>query len=294
MSKICCIGHITKDKIVTPQNTVYMSGGVVFYFAHAINHLPKDVELLVVTKLADADKKAAEEMQKAGINVNVFPSCDTVFFENCYGDNPDERTQQVLAKSDAFAIEELNGISADVYHLGTLLADDFSLDFVKELSKKGKVSVDAQGFLREVRDRQVFAVDWEEKAEYLKYVDIIKVNEKEMEVLTGTADPHEAARQLASYGPSEVLVTLGSQGSLLLVDGEFIDVPPVPAREVVDATGCGDTFMAGYLYQRVQGTDAYHSARFAAAMCTQKLGHNGPFDGSMEELDAMLGITKKG
>ena len=40
---ICCIGHITKDKIVTPRQTVYMAGGTSFYFAYALNSLPKKV-----------------------------------------------------------------------------------------------------------------------------------------------------------------------------------------------------------------------------------------------------------
>lgn len=43
MKDICCIGHITKDKIVTPNRTVYMAGGTSFYFSYAINQLPKDV-----------------------------------------------------------------------------------------------------------------------------------------------------------------------------------------------------------------------------------------------------------
>ena len=33
MKDICCIGHVTKDKIVTPNRTVYMAGGTSYYFA---------------------------------------------------------------------------------------------------------------------------------------------------------------------------------------------------------------------------------------------------------------------
>ena len=35
--KLCCVGHITKDKIITPKNEFSLSGGTAFYFAHAIN-----------------------------------------------------------------------------------------------------------------------------------------------------------------------------------------------------------------------------------------------------------------
>lgn len=49
-------------------------------------------------------------------------------------------------------------------------------------------------------------------------------------------------------------------------------------HDVVDATGCGDTYSAGYLYCRAQDANYDEAGRFAAAMCTLKLEHNGPFD----------------
>ena len=48
---LCCIGYITQDKVVTPQNTIYMPGGTSFYFAHAIKHLNTD-DFLLVTAFA--------------------------------------------------------------------------------------------------------------------------------------------------------------------------------------------------------------------------------------------------
>lgn len=288
MNKLCCIGHITRDKIITPEQTVYMSGGVAFYFAYALSHLPKDVDFRLVTKLAAKDRQAADDMKAADINVCVFDSRETVFFENKYGDNPDDRTQRVLAKSDPFHISETDGMDADIYHLGTLLADDFSLGFIEELSKRGRISCDAQGFLREVRGENVYPVDWKDKEKFLQHIDILKVNEMEMEVLTGESNPRKAAETLSSWGPSEVLVTLGSLGSLILADGGFHEVPSFKPAQVVDATGCGDTYMAGYLYCRAQGIAPQQAGRFAAAMCTLKLAHNGPFSGSITDIKRLI------
>lgn len=265
-----------------------MSGGVAFYFAYALSHLPKDVDFRLVTKLAAKDRQAADDMKAADINVCVFDSRETVFFENKYGDNPDDRTQRVLAKSDPFHISETDGMDADIYHLGTLLADDFSLGFIEELSKRGRISCDAQGFLREVRGENVYPVDWKDKEKFLQHIDILKVNEMEMEVLTGESNPRKAAEILSSWGPSEVLVTLGSLGSLILADGEFHEVPSFKPTQVVDATGCGDTYMAGYLYCRAQGIAPQQAGRFAAAMCTLKLAHNGPFSGSITDIKRLI------
>ena len=172
MKKVCCIGHITLDKIITPQATTYLNGGTSYYFAHGISQLP-EANFQLVTSLGEKEMDAVDAMRRKGIDVIVFPSRETVYFENKYGENQDNRTQRVLAKADPFRIEDLIDIRADYYHLGTLLADDFQPELMRYLSTKGTVSLDIQGFLRKVEGESVVAVDWPEKTRYLRYVDIL-------------------------------------------------------------------------------------------------------------------------
>ena len=284
MDDICCIGHITLDKIVTPRKTTYMPGGTSYYFSHGISHLKDTKHYQLVTALAPSEFKAVEDIRAKGIRVTVIPSQRTVYFENTYGENQDNRSQRVLAKADPFTVEQLQNINAHIFHLGSLLADDFSLDVVKYLSEKGILAVDAQGYLREVRGERVYPIDWTDKLEALKYIDILKVNEHEMEVLTGLSDPHEAARRLHEWGVKEVLITLGSLGSVIYDGKTFHKIPAYKPREVVDATGCGDTYMTGYLYQRAKGASIDEAGRFAAAMSTIKIEASGPFSGSKEDV----------
>lgn len=264
-----------------------MPGGTAFYFAHALSRLDHS-GFKLLTSVGATEMKAVDDIRAIGIDVDVIPSRKSVYFENKYGENPNDRTQRVLAKADPFTVDNLRDAEAKVFHLGTLLADDFSLEAIKFLSSKGIVSVDAQGYLREVRGEHVHAIDWADKTEALKYIDIIKANEKEMETLTGTTDPHEAALKLAGWGCKEVLLTLGDQGSLIYADGIFHEIPAYPTAEVVDATGCGDTYMAGYLYSRSRGAGYVDAGKFAAAMCTLKLAHTGPFNGTESDIRAVI------
>lgn len=288
MKDICCIGHITKDKIVTPHRVVYMAGGTSFYFAYAINQLPNDVSFSLVTSMDPTETEPAEKMRQAGIDVTLNASRNTVFFENIYGENQNERKQRVLAKADPFTIEQLEHVDAKVYHLGSLLSDDFSNEVVEYLAKKGKVSIDVQGYLREVRDEKVYPIDWKDKLKVLKNTYYLKVNEIEMETITGLKDAHEAAKLLHSWGVTEVIITLGSEGSLIYVDDAFYEIPAYAPHEVVDATGCGDTYSAGYLYQRTLGATPTEAGKFAAAMCTIKLEHNGPFNRSIDDIHEII------
>lgn len=288
MKDICCIGHITKDKIITPRQTVYMAGGTSFYFSYAFSHLPQNVSFQLVTKLGEGEMKSVEDMRQAGIDVQVYPSRHTVYFENKYGENQNDRTQRVLERADPFTVDEMREVNAGVYHLGSLLSNDFSTEVVKYLSTKGRISIDAQGYLREVRGEKVYPIDWAEKREILAHTDIIKVNEHEMEVITGLTDPRAAAKCLAEWGVKEVCVTLGSEGSIILAEGKFYDIPAYEPKEIVDATGCGDTYSAGYLWCRAQGMGFEESGKFAAAMCTLKLEHSGPFDGSIDDVRRVM------
>ena len=281
--ELCCVGHITLDKVVTPKNTIYMPGGTSYYFSHAIKHFD-DINYALVTALAESEMQSVEELRAEGVEVAVMPSRHTVYFENIYGENQDNRTQRVLAKADPFSVDYLRQIEAQIFHLGSLLADDFSLEVVRYLSQKGLVSVDSQGYLREVREQNVYAVDWPEKKEVLRYVHFLKANEHEMEVLTGYTDPEQAAKEIYSWGVKEVLLTFGSMGSLIY-DGEtFHRIPAYLPTEVVNATGAGDTYMTGYLYQRAKGASIEEAGCFAAAMTTLKIEGMGPFSGTKADV----------
>lgn len=298
MNDICCIGHITLDKIITPKQTIYMPGGTSYYFSHGISHLNDWKNYKLVTSLAPSEYSSVDELTGKGLNVEIIPSKKTVYFENSYGINQNNRTQRVLAKADPFTVEKMQHIEAKIFHLGSLLSDDFSLDVIKYLSKKGILSVDAQGYLREVRGENVYPIDWCEKKEALKYVHILKVNEHEAKVLTGLDDYQAAARQLAEWGVKEVLLTLGSEGSIIYAENSFYYIPAYPPKEVVDATGCGDTYMLGYLYMRNKGVSYEEAGCFAAALSTVKLEKSGPFSGTEEDAwkiikDSNLKVIKK-
>lgn len=290
--ELCCIGHITLDKVVTPKNTAHMPGGTAFYFSHAINHFD-DIDYALITSIAESEMQVVTDLRNKGVEVKVMPSKYSVYFENIYGENQNNRTQRVLAKADPFTIESVEGVDAKVYLLGALLADDFPLELVKYLSSKAVVAVDSQGYLREVRDTKVYPIDWQNKQEVLKYVDILKANEEEIEVLTGYRDIKKAAFKLNEWGVKEVLITLGSLGSVIYDGKNFYQIPAYEPSEVVDATGCGDTYMTGYLYKRAKNASIEEAAKFAAAMATIKIEGMGPFNGTKEDIENRIKTAKQ-
>jgi fructokinase len=88
----------------------------------------------------------------------------------------------------------------------------------------------------------------EQVMQIIPSVDLLKVNEQELQLLAASDDPETAARSLLKYGPTLCVVTLGQKGSFFQTEagGGFIPAFPV---HTVDATGCGDAFIAGLLRQ---------------------------------------------
>jgi sugar/nucleoside kinase (ribokinase family) len=291
MYDICCVGHITLDKVVTTRSVVNMAGGTSVYFSNAIHNM--DVDYCLITALAQQEMAIVANLLAKGIAVKVLPSAHTVYFENTYPENQDHRTQRVLQKADPFTIDQLSDIQARIFHLGPLLADDMPVGLIKSLSGRGMLSLDVQGYLREVHHEEVRAIDWKAKQEALRYITYLKANEHEMEVITGRKDVRTGAKVLFDWGVKEVVITLGSMGSVIYDGSQFYDIPSYTPKTVVDVTGCGDTYMAGYLFQRITGTPVQDAGEFAAAMATLKIESSGPFMGIREDVLEVLKSNKR-
>jgi sugar/nucleoside kinase (ribokinase family) len=82
-------------------------------------------------------------------------------------------------------------------------------------------------------------------------VDVFLPNLEEAEALTGLADPQAALAQLASHFPV-VALKLGGEGAMLAINGKAIRLPS-PRVDVIDTTGAGDAFNAGFLHAWLDG-----------------------------------------
>ncbi len=289
MALICVLGHITKDIIRRPEMPdVRATGGSAYYAAVAAARLGSDA--VAITRGAAADRPAVEALLRcAGVEVLWRDASATTEFELSYA--PDgERGCRVLAVAEPFSAADLGPAEGAVLHLGPLTRDEMSLEFLAAASAAAQcVSLDVQGLLRvAAADGSVHLQDWPGKTSALEAIDVLKAAREEAEILTGETDPERAARRLAAFGSREVIVTLAEQGSLIRVAGRTHHIPAYRPQVHVDATGCGDTYMAGYLHSRTHAQDFDAAGRFAAATATLKLEGVGPFAGSADRVRELL------
>ena len=124
----------------------------------------------------------------------------------------------------------------------------------------------------------------------LPHTDYLLPNDEQVLGFTGAASLADGARALVAAGAGCVAVTQGSRGALVVTADETIEVPAY-AIEVVDTTGCGDAFSAGFLRGRARGRDLRAAAErgcATAAQVAQGLGTDAG-DYSLESVLAFAG-----
>lgn len=99
----------------------------------------------------------------------------------------------------------------------------------------------------------------------LQHLDYILANEAEAALLTGVKDVHENARLLVEAGVPCAVIKLGRRGCLICTKEVCLEIPAYPVEKVVDTTGAGDCFAAGFLWGLSQGFSLEDCGRLACA-----------------------------
>lgn len=106
-------------------------------------------------------------------------------------------------------------------------------------------------------------------------VDLLFANEHELAVLFGTDDFAASVRVLREKCPLAV-VTRSKQGSVVVSGDEYIEVPALPVDPIVDATGAGDMYAAGFLYGLTHGKSLEQCAEIGTICAAEVIMHMGP------------------
>ena len=111
-------------------------------------------------------------------------------------------------------------------------------------------------------------------SEVLPLIDYITPNEDEARYYTGESDPERQADIFLDAGVKHVIIKLGPQGCFFKNREGVIRLPACNIK-AVDATGAGDTFLAGFASEIVHGSDLPNALTFAnacGAVCTTAVG----------------------
>ncbi len=289
MFDVCVVGQITKDIVKTADGEIEKPGGTAYYTAIALKKLGMSVA--VITKLRHQDTYLLRELEKEHIPVFLGESDRTTTFINMYSNNSNTREQWVKDVAIPFTVSDASSYEARLFHLGPLTKEDMPLEVIQFLAGRAKITLDVQGFVRDLVEEsrgwaRVRQGTWREKKTVLAFVSIVKTNEDEARILSHKKDMTNIAAELSNYGPEEVIITSGNNPSLIYSKGKSYWAPAYPPRNnvAIEATGCGDTYMAGYLFYRERTTKLDEVGKFAAITASLKLEQGSVFRGNEKDV----------
>lgn len=176
--------------------------------------------------------------------------------------------------------------TASAHHLHAYAGEDHT-ELVRTARERGMtVSLDSWG-----------GPWWEATAplaSLLDGADVVLANGDEALAMTGETDVHRAAMHLGEHCPIAV-VKLGARGAIATAEGQLHEVPAEPA-EIVDTTGAGDCFNAGFLRGWLTGL-AVEQCLTLATICGARAvetfgGYRGcPREGELRDIAASHGIA---
>jgi len=105
-------------------------------------------------------------------------------------------------------------------------------------------------------------------------IDYVFANINELRSLYQTDDLGEAVQQIAKDAELAA-VTMGAEGAMVVYNGEITTVPAFPVDPVVDATGAGDLFAAGFLLAVARGQEREMALRAGCLAASEVISHIG-------------------
>ncbi|WP_298502184.1 PfkB family carbohydrate kinase [uncultured Methanobrevibacter sp.] len=264
---VVILGHPCRDEIIIAGEKSYEIGGPSYYQAHVFRELGYNDFLVICHMPAHF--------------LNVFPPgmrvCSVIteahhIFTNEYPDkdNPDIRIQSSNFPKIPITVPQIqgfiSGLDVDAFIVNPLNPRDFPLETIEYLkSFNVPIYMSLQGFLRYKSDKSLGLRPNRHIKEIVDGAEAIFLDEGEAEYVP-----------LDELNVGEIIITNGSKGSRILGESE-IRIDAIPSDNVVDTTGCGDTFMAAYIVLKLEGYTSVQAANFASQIASEKTQYQGPY-----------------
>ncbi len=268
---LAVIGHLAMDNIIHPNFEMSQSpGGTAAAIATAAVQL--GIKTSIYSKVGrDFPKEWLEVLGALGVDISKVEISEK---------EESLRVKITYDKKGAIKGIECNETAYEGLSLETLpradcvhvcpLQPPYQAELVQSLKGHTDIlSVSFQEFFADdYRKKDFFdSMDW-------KAIDIVFANEAEAKALTRKRKPENMAQKFHDGGVDVVVITLGKRGSLVY-DG--MEMHQISARdvEVVDPTGCGDSYIGGFLGEYLVSKDVQKATgmgTYLASLTAQKKG----------------------
>ncbi len=290
--KLTIIGTITRDTITFPDRKSIRSFGGILYNILPLSLLaPEDFTISPVCNLGSDiyDKminylKRLKNVDLRGISrVGEKNNHVHLYYNKKW--NKKEILENLVPKIEFHQVEPY--LDSDYIQINFISGFDIELESLNKIRQKSKarIFIDLHSLILGIKKNgeRFFKVPvlWEE---YFKIADIVQMNFKEMQVISkrkmnSKRELEKFAEKILELGPEILLVTCGREGALLYYREKrkivFYHTSSLKFKDMIDPTGCGDVFSAGFLLAYLKINNAELSSEFANFLAGMKSRFSG-------------------
>jgi fructokinase len=228
----------------------------------------------IITKVGpDAPGGLLQPLVDAGVDLAGIDRTSLITTTNQLVYAPDGTKElKYLKQASAITIDDVIGIyrQAEAFHVCPL-DYEVSVDTAREIAGLGKLmSVDLGGYGGAHVRRETYAKKRLSSAELMTLIrcfHVVKASDEDARLLfpdEGLSD-EASAQRLVDWGAKVGIITRGSKGSVVFTPNKKYEVPAIPGQ-VVDVTGGGDSYVAGFWAKYLPTQDPEQAALFASAV----------------------------
>jgi len=287
---VAVIGHLSIDKILLPSRTApfVVLGGGAAYTSFAVKRLGATAS--VISKVGGGFPEAyLWWLRQEGIDLSgVIKRGDqpTTSFELRYSEDLSERTLSLKGKGPPIELADVPAdLKAKAVHFAPI-ANEVSFEVIEHVKHRaGLLSLDPQGLLRSFDEAGNVSENGSVDKRIFSLVNIYKSSLPEIFALTGQSELKAAIEAIHDFGVGTVIVTMGTRGAVLSVEGAQYNIAAYPSQVLVDPTGAGDVFIGGFLTEYLRQKESIWCACVGSAAASVVVEGIGPtYLGKKEEI----------
>ena len=288
MSKVLCLGDIMldvtavvgspiKQGVETRASISTQGGGAAANVASWLAVSGTSAHLIARVGDDPAGRTVLAELDRFGVEHShkIIPDAHTgvvVVLVDALGERtmfPDSGANSGLSPADLPPLDDVTAVYLSGYPLVNPMSRQGALEILGIVNEMGLPVIfdpSTVGVLLDVGLKQV--------REWLTMVDVVVLNEEEAHFLSGKNNPVDAAAELLQLTPL-VVIKRGGNGALAQARGSALVQIPAIDVEVVDTTGAGDAFAAGFIkgwIAKNELVDSLQSGAELAAKCVAIVG----------------------
>jgi len=263
-----------KDSSIAVESRVVRYGGTAANIARAAAEMDVDVSLASFVG-DDFPDDYLEALKRSGVNTYDLKKMEGYKTPTCWiindekGDQITLIDQGVMEHTETFELETRTLEDCEMIHIGTGQPTYYEKIFEYVDLDKKTIAFDPAQELEYVYDAEIFE-------KFLQKSDYFFCNEKELNVALEYLNKDEPENLLEYV--EMALVTRGTQGSSLYLPDEKVDIPAYEPLEVVEPTGAGDSFRAGFYAGLYRDMPLVECCKIGSARASFSVETSGPQD----------------